>query len=145
MDYSVLTGLGYYSYLLDRENQDSCCIKTLLQGNPNFHFFSVLDGHGLLGNQCSNFVKDWLVEKLGSDPALDLSYDQTPSRRDEYEMSKLYSVRVLSVDQVEGLKDPDIQTWGDKETEGNDPPRLWVQALKILLGYGRSLKQHFEE
>ncbi|CBI26154.3 unnamed protein product, partial [Vitis vinifera] len=59
--------------------------------------------------------------------AEDLSYDQTPFRKDEYDRVKLCGARVLSVDQVEGLKDPDIQTWGDEETEGSDPPRLWVQ------------------
>lgn len=59
--------------------------------------------------------------------AQDLSRDQTPFRKDEYERVKLSGARVLSVDQVEGLKDPNIQAWGDEETEGSDPPRLWVQ------------------
>ncbi|KAA8548550.1 hypothetical protein F0562_000183 [Nyssa sinensis] len=59
--------------------------------------------------------------------AEDLSHDQTPFRKDECERVKLCGARVLSVDQVEGLKDPGIQTWGDEETEGGDPPRLWVQ------------------
>lgn len=59
--------------------------------------------------------------------AEDLSDDQTPFRKDECDRVKLCGARVLSVDQVEGLKDPDIQTWGDEETEGSDPPRLWVQ------------------
>ncbi|RDX60717.1 putative protein phosphatase 2C 35, partial [Mucuna pruriens] len=59
--------------------------------------------------------------------AEDLSSDQTPFRRDEYERVKLCGARVLSVDQVEGIKDPDIQTWGDEESQGDDPPRLWVQ------------------
>ena len=51
----------------------------------------------------------------------------TPFRKDEYERVKLAGARVLSVDQVEGLKDPSIQTWGDEESQGGDPPRLWVQ------------------
>ncbi|XP_021727736.1 probable protein phosphatase 2C 35 [Chenopodium quinoa] len=59
--------------------------------------------------------------------AQDLSRDQTPFRQDEYERVKLCGARVLSVDQVEGLKDPTVQTWGDEETEGSDPPRLWVE------------------
>ncbi|KAI4373976.1 hypothetical protein MLD38_012030 [Melastoma candidum] len=171
LDYSMLTRRGYYPDSLDKENQDSYCIKTQLQGNQNFHFFGVFDGHGVFGAQCSNFVKERLLEKLGSDPApvhdpmsvyhaafqatnqelhnnseiddsmsgktaitvlvvgdnLFVANDQTPLRRDEYERVKLYGARLLSVDQVEGLKDPDIQTWGDEETEGNDPPQLWVQ------------------
>ncbi|CAN1324500.1 Probable protein phosphatase 2C 35 [Linum perenne] len=59
--------------------------------------------------------------------AEDLSSDQTPFRKDECERVKQCGARVLSVDQVEGLKDPNIQSWGDEENDGGDPPRLWVQ------------------
>lgn len=193
MEYSVLSQRGYYPDSPDKENQDSFCIRTQIQGNPNVHFFGVFDGHGQFGTQCSNFVKDRLVEILASDPSLledpvkafnsaflatnyelrnseiddtmsgttaitvlvvgdtlfvanvgdsraviavkngnrivaeDLSCDQTPFRKDEYERVKRCGARVLSVDQVEGLKDPNIQTWGDEESQGGDPPRLWVQ------------------
>ncbi|KAJ9537280.1 hypothetical protein OSB04_030013, partial [Centaurea solstitialis] len=58
--------------------------------------------------------------------AVDLSTDQTPFRKDEYDRVKLCGARVLSVDQLEGIKDPSIQTWGDEEGGGSDPPRLWV-------------------
>lgn len=57
----------------------------------------------------------------------ELSLDQTPFRRDEYERVKLCGARVLSFDQVEGIKDPNIQNWGDEESNEGDPPRLWVQ------------------
>lgn len=193
LEYSALTQRGYYPDSPEKENQDSLCIRTGLQGNPNVHFFGVFDGHGQFGTQCSVFVKDRLVEILSNDPTLlddpvkaynsafltineelhnsdiddsmsgttaitalivgdtlyvanvgdsravlavnegntvlakDLSSDQTPFREDECERVKLCGARVLSVDQVEGLKDPGIQSWGDEETEGNDPPRLWVQ------------------
>ncbi|XP_010546902.1 PREDICTED: probable protein phosphatase 2C 35 [Tarenaya hassleriana] len=190
---SVLSQRGYYPDSPDKENQDTYCIKTQLQGNPNAHFFGVFDGHGVFGAQCSNFVKERVVDMLSEDPVLfddpekayksaflrtneelhdsdiddsmsgttaitvlvvgdklyvanvgdsravlavkdgnrilaeDLSYDQTPFRKDECERVKSCGARVLSVDQVEGLKDPNIQTWGDEENEGGDPPRLWVQ------------------
>lgn len=193
LEYSVLTQRGYYPDSPDKANQDSYCVRTQIQGNPNIHFFGVFDGHGQFGTQCSNFVKDRLVEILANDPALlddpvtafnsaflatnnelhngeiddlmsgttaitvlvigdtlfvanvgdsraviavkdgnrivaeDLSHDQTPFRKDEYERVKLCGARVLSVDQVEGLKDPNVQIWGDEESEGGDPPRLWVQ------------------
>ncbi|XP_042518127.1 probable protein phosphatase 2C 35 isoform X2 [Macadamia integrifolia] len=193
LEFSVLTQRGYYPDSPEKENQDSFCIKTQVQGNPNLHFFGVFDGHGQFGTQCSNFVKDRLIEILSEDPALlvdpvkaynsavlatnselhsseiddsmsgttaitvlvcgdtlyvanvgdsraviafksgnrvvaeDLSRDQTPFRKDEYERVKLCGARVLTVDQVEGYKDPDIQSWGDEESAGNDPPRLWVQ------------------
>ncbi|XVF62722.1 hypothetical protein PTKIN_Ptkin09bG0030900 [Pterospermum kingtungense] len=192
LQYSIFTQNGYYPDTLERENQDSFCIKTQIQGNPNVHFFGVFDGHGQYGAQCSNFVKDRLVEILSSDSTLlddplkaytdaflatnselhdseiddtmsgttaitvlvvgdtlyvanvgdsraviavkdgnqilaeDLSHDQTPFREDEYERVKRCGARVLSVDQVEGLKDPNIQNWGDEESQGGDPPRLWV-------------------
>lgn len=193
LEYTVLTQRGHYPDTPEKENQDSFCIKTQIQNNPNVHFFGVFDGHGQFGTQCSNFVKNRLVEILSSDPTLlddplkayhlaflatneelhnseiddtmsgttaitvlvigdtlyvanvgdsraviavkegnrivaeNLSHDQTPFRKDECERVKLCGARVLSVDQVEGLKDPGIQSWGDEETEGGDPPRLWVQ------------------
>ncbi|XP_007035371.2 PREDICTED: probable protein phosphatase 2C 35 isoform X1 [Theobroma cacao] len=192
LQYSILTQHGYYPDTVERENQDSFCVKIQVQGNPNVHFFGVFDGHGQYGAQCSNFVKDRLVEILSNDPTLlddplkaytsaflatnselhdseiddtmsgttaitvlvvgdtlyvanvgdsraviarkdgnqilaeDLSQDQTPFRKDEYDRVKLCGARVLSVDQVEGLKDPNIQNWGDEESQGGDPPRLWV-------------------
>lgn len=193
LEYAALAQRGYYPDSPDKENQDSYCVKTQIQGNPNLHFFGVFDGHGMFGTQCSHFVRDRLVEVLSDDPLLiqdpvkayetafsvtnselhesdvddsmsgttainvlvcgntlfignvgdsravlgvkkgdrvvaeDLSTDQTPFRKDEYERVKLCGARVLSVDQVEGIKDPDVQAWGDEENDGGDPPRLWVQ------------------
>ncbi|XP_057546371.1 probable protein phosphatase 2C 35 [Amaranthus tricolor] len=193
LEYSVLTQRGHYPDSPEKENQDCYIVRTQLHDNPNIHFFGVFDGHGQFGAQCSNFVRDKLVELLCSDSTLledpvkayndaflktneelhnsdiddamsgttaitalvigntlyvanvgdsraviaikngdkivaqDLSHDQTPFRKDEYSRVKLCGARVLSVDQVEGLKDPSIQTWGDEETDGSDPPRLWVQ------------------
>ncbi|CAA3022131.1 probable protein phosphatase 2C 35 isoform X1 [Olea europaea var. sylvestris] len=193
LEYSVLTQRGYYPETPGKENQDSYCIRTNIQGNPDVHFFGVFDGHGQFGTECSNFVKDRLVNILSNDAVLlddpvmaysaaflaandelhnsdiddamsgttaitalvvgdelyvanvgdsravlavkegnkvlaqDLSCDQTPFRADECQRVKLCGARVLSTDQVEGLKDPGIQSWGDEETAGGDPPRLWVQ------------------
>ncbi|KAJ9555913.1 hypothetical protein OSB04_010527 [Centaurea solstitialis] len=141
LEYSVLTRRGYYPDMPNKENQDCFCIKTSIQGNPNAHFFGVFDGHGQSGKRCSNFVKDRVLELLCSDTrcwkiplrltlrhsdgdhhrvvAQDLSYDQTPFRRDELERVKKCGARVLSVDQVEGVKDPSIQSWGDEESAGD--------------------------
>lgn len=193
LQYAVLTLQGHYPDSPGKENQDSYCIGTCVQGNPNIHFFGVYDGHGQYGAACSRFAKDRLLEKLANDPVLsqdpvkayndafsvtnnelhscdiddmmsgttaitalfvgdtiyvanvgdsraviavkdgnrivarDMSRDQTPFRQDEYERVKSCGARVLSVDQVEGSKDPNIQTWGSEETAGGDPPRLWVQ------------------
>lgn len=196
LECAVLTRRGYYPDTPNKENQDCFCIKTCIQGNPNVHFFGVFDGHGHSGKQCSEFVRNRLVEILCSDDTLledpikayesaflttnnelhanpdiddsmsgttaitvlvigdklyvanvgdsravisvkecdhghvvaqDLSRDQTPFRRDECERVKQCGARVLSVDQVEGVKDPTVQTWGDEESAGSDPPRLWMQ------------------
>ncbi|XP_072998187.1 probable protein phosphatase 2C 35 [Typha latifolia] len=59
--------------------------------------------------------------------AEELSCDQTPFRKDEYERVKLCGARVLNIQQVEGTMDPTIQHWGDEENNDGDPPRLWLQ------------------
>ncbi|KAK6151829.1 hypothetical protein DH2020_014464 [Rehmannia glutinosa] len=67
-------------------------------------------------------------EKRGKDiVAVDLSIDQTPFRPDELERVKLCGARVLTLDQIEGLKNPYVQCWGTEEGDDGDPPRLWVQ------------------
>jgi hypothetical protein len=58
---------------------------------------------------------------------VDISCDQTPFREDEYKRVKLCGARVLSLDQLEGLKDPNVQCWGiEEDDEGGDPPRVWL-------------------
>lgn len=58
--------------------------------------------------------------------AIDLSIDQTPFREDELERVRLCGARVLTLDQIEGLKNPDVQCWDTEEGDDGDPPRLWV-------------------
>lgn len=68
-----------------------------------------------------------IAEKRGNElVAVDLSVDQTPFRQDELERVKLCGARVLTLDQIEGLKNPEIQYWGNEGDDG-DPPRVWVQ------------------
>ncbi|KAM0869882.1 hypothetical protein ACQ4PT_040389 [Festuca glaucescens] len=69
-----------------------------------------------------------IAEKKGEDIiAVDLSIDQTPYRTDEVERVKECGARVLTLDQIEGLKNPDVQCWGTEESDDGDPPRLWVE------------------
>lgn len=69
-----------------------------------------------------------IAERRGKDiVAVDLSIDQTPFRADEMERVKQCGARVLTLDQIEGLKNPDVQCWGTEESDDGDPPRLWVQ------------------
>lgn len=67
-------------------------------------------------------------ERRGKDlVAVDLSLDQTPFRVDELERVKMCGARVLTLDQIEGLKNPEVQCWGNEEGDDDgDPPRLWV-------------------
>ncbi|XP_043807622.1 protein phosphatase 2C and cyclic nucleotide-binding/kinase domain-containing protein isoform X2 [Manihot esculenta] len=69
-----------------------------------------------------------IAERRGKEiAAIDLSIDQTPFRADELERVKLCGARVLTLDQIEGLKNPDVQCWGTEEGDDDgDPPRLWV-------------------
>ncbi|PON62263.1 cGMP-dependent kinase [Parasponia andersonii] len=68
-----------------------------------------------------------IAEKRGDEiVAVDLSIDQTPFREDELERVKLCGARVLTLDQIEGLKNPDVQCWDTEEGDDGDPPRLWV-------------------
>ncbi|KAL9685779.1 hypothetical protein QQ045_023231 [Rhodiola kirilowii] len=68
-----------------------------------------------------------IAERRGNElVAVDLSIDQTPFRDDELERVKLCGARVLTLDQIEGLKDPEVQCWGTEEDDDGDPPRLWV-------------------
>jgi serine/threonine protein phosphatase PrpC/serine/threonine protein kinase len=58
---------------------------------------------------------------------VDLSSDQTPFRNDECERVKAAGARVLTLDQLEGFKDPSIQCWGTEQDDDGDPPRLWAK------------------
>ncbi|KAL5211672.1 hypothetical protein ABZP36_022519 [Zizania latifolia] len=62
--------------------------------------------------------------------AVDLSVDQTPYRTDELERVKECGARVMTEDQIDGLKNPDVQCWGTEESDDGYPPRLWVQNDK---------------
>ncbi|THU68578.1 hypothetical protein C4D60_Mb08t05360 [Musa balbisiana] len=70
LHYSSLTQRGYYPGSPDRANQDSFCVKTHFQGNPDLHFFGVFDGHGDFGAECAAFVRDKLTAVLSADPRL---------------------------------------------------------------------------
>jgi len=68
-----------------------------------------------------------IAEERGDElVAVDLSNDQTPYRADELERVKLCGARVLTLDQIEGIRNPEIQQWGEDGDNG-DPPRVWVK------------------
>lgn len=59
--------------------------------------------------------------------AVDLTSDQTPFRQDEADRVRRAGARVLTLDQIEGLKDPEVQCWTNEANCDGDPPRLWSQ------------------
>lgn len=68
-----------------------------------------------------------LAERRGKKVvAVDLSNDQTPFREDECARVRACGARVLTLDQLEGLKNPHVQCWGGEDDDDGDPPRLWV-------------------
>lgn len=57
--------------------------------------------------------------------ARDLSHDQTPFRHDECLRVIKAGARVMTLDQLEGLKDPNQPCWTNEADCDGDPPRLW--------------------
>ncbi|KAJ6808813.1 uncharacterized protein M6B38_136660 [Iris pallida] len=72
-----------------------------------------------------------VLDERGEVVAMELSKDQTPFRKDEYERVRRCGARVLSVDQVEGNKDPEVQRGG----RGGGRRRRPAEAL----GEGRAV------
>uniref|UniRef100_A0A453AWQ3 protein-serine/threonine phosphatase n=1 Tax=Aegilops tauschii subsp. strangulata TaxID=200361 RepID=A0A453AWQ3_AEGTS len=64
------------------------------------------------------------VWRDGRVAAEELSWDQTPFRADERARVKACGARVMSVEQVEGVRDPDAEGWLADE---GDPPRVWAR------------------
>jgi hypothetical protein len=65
-------------------------------------------------------------DSSGELKARDLTSDQTPFRGDECERVRKAGARVLTLDQVEGLKDAVEQCWTNEDDCDGDPPRLWA-------------------
>ncbi|KAF3784118.1 putative protein phosphatase 2C 35 [Nymphaea thermarum] len=119
---------------IDDSMSGTTAITVFVKGNTLF-VANVGDSRAVLG-----------VRRGSSVVAEDLSLDQTPFRKDEYERVKLCGARVLSVDQIEGIKDPNVQSWGDEESDDGDPPRLWMpNAMYPGTAFTRSLGDSMAE
>lgn len=58
--------------------------------------------------------------------AVDITNDQTPFRDDECERVIRGGSRVMTLDQLEGLKQPGVRCWTNEENCDGDPPRCWA-------------------
>jgi serine/threonine protein phosphatase PrpC len=56
--YAYVSQRGYYPDSPDKPNQDSFCVHTSFNGDPEQHLFGVFDGHGDCGTQSSHFARD---------------------------------------------------------------------------------------
>jgi serine/threonine protein phosphatase PrpC len=57
--------------------------------------------------------------------ALELTTDQTPFREDECDRVQRAGARVMTLDQMEGLKERGVRCWTNEADCDGDPPRLW--------------------
>lgn len=69
--FTYISQTGYYPSDLNKLNQDSVRVFHQSQrdhdlGIPAFSFYGVFDGHGKLGDLCSNFAKDKVLENFRS-------------------------------------------------------------------------------
>ncbi|KAF1859222.1 hypothetical protein Lal_00009806 [Lupinus albus] len=110
----LATNLQLHADILDDSMSGTTAITVLVRGRT-IYVANSGDSRAVIG------------ERRGKElVAVDLSVDQTPFRPDELERVKLCGARVLTLDQIEGLKNPDVQCWGTEEADDGDPPRLWV-------------------
>jgi hypothetical protein len=58
MSYSYFSQRGYYPDDLSKANQDSYFVNAPFDGDEDFGFFAVLDGHGAKGHLCAQFARD---------------------------------------------------------------------------------------
>ncbi|EEC82551.1 hypothetical protein OsI_27094 [Oryza sativa Indica Group] len=87
-------------------------VAALLSGGA-LHVANVGDSRAVAG-----------VWREGRVAAEELSWDQTPFRADERARVKACGARVMSVEQVEGVRDPEAEGWVADE---GDPPRVWAR------------------
>ena len=65
-------------------------------------------------------------ENISNLLAVELTTDQTPFREDECERVQLAGARVMTLDQMEGIKDRGVRCWTNEADCDGDPPRLWA-------------------
>ena len=87
----------------------------------DLYVINVGDSRATMGIEKADDKGEVVVETV------DLSSDQTPFRADECERVKKAGARVMTLDQLEGFKDPTVQCWGTEQDDDGDPPRLWAK------------------
>lgn len=133
--------------------------ETMAECNEQLHASSIEDGlSGTTAIACLVRGRTIYVANVGDSRAVlaervdgqliarPLSHDHTPFREDECERVKQYGARILTLDQLEGVKDPAVQCWSTEEEDDGDPPRLWApNALYPGTAFTRSIGDSLAE
>lgn len=64
--------------------------------------------------------------------AFDVTHDQTPFRKDEQNRVITAGARVMTLEQLEGRKDPNVQCWTVEAECDGDPPRIWAVNATVM-------------
>lgn len=122
----LATNAELHKSLIDDTLSGTTACAVLLRGDT-LHVANVGDSRAVLAERrpaaggAAGLAQPTLV-------AVPLSHDQTPFRDDECQRVLKAGARVLTLDQVEGLKDADVRCWTTEESCDGDPPRLWAES-----------------
>mmetsp|Transcript_10802 Transcript_10802/g.22180 ORF Transcript_10802/g.22180 Transcript_10802/m.22180 type:complete len:498 (+) Transcript_10802:288-1781(+) len=64
--YAACTRAGNTKKKVRKGNQDTFLMEDCLGGNPHLTLFGVFDGHGPVGDACSHYVRDCILEYIGA-------------------------------------------------------------------------------
>jgi serine/threonine protein phosphatase PrpC len=116
----IETNLQLHKHPIDDSLSGTTAITVYLNGT-NMTVANVGDSRAIIGEYNNGHIISH-----------DLSHDQTPYRPDELIRVRKAGARVQTLDQIEGLKDPDVDCWGTEEGDGGDPPRIWAVRNKVV-------------
>ncbi|GMH69480.1 hypothetical protein TrRE_jg7694 [Triparma retinervis] len=74
--YAACTRAGNTKKKVRKGNQDTFLIEDCLGGNPHLTLFGVFDGHGPVGDACSHFIRDCILEHIGAKNKILISFQE---------------------------------------------------------------------
>jgi serine/threonine protein phosphatase PrpC len=133
-DASTATNAALHRSPIDDSLSGTTAVVALLRG-ATLYLSNVGDSRAVAG-----VARPPPPDGFGGVAAVPLSWDHTPFRKDEYDRVRRAGARVLTLDQVEGLKDASAPCWRTEDDDAADPPRLWLpDALYPGTAFTRSL------
>ena len=133
-DAATATNTALHRSPIDDSLSGTTAVLAMLRG-PTLYVANVGDSRAVAG-----VARPPPPDGFGGVAAVPLSWDHTPFRKDEYDRVRRAGARVLTLDQVEGLKDASAPCWRTEDDDAADPPRLWLpDALYPGTAFTRSL------